>query len=92
MENLVLEQGQYFYLAQESVRTGLRCLFGRKFGSLEKVAEALKPILPSVYIPNEIPVQVASLSQQNYRIPSIPVYGLVLDDPEPEEVARVRVI
>jgi len=89
MENLVLGEGKYFNCAQESIRTGLKCLFGRKFGSLEKISEALKPITPSVYIPKEISVSVDRLP---YQIKEYPVYGLILDDPEPAEVARIRLV
>jgi hypothetical protein len=87
MENLVLEEGEDFNLAYESTRTGLKCLFGRKFGSLEEIAEKLKGIIPSVYLPKEISVKVDRLP---YEVREYPIYGLIIDDPEPAEVARIR--
>lgn len=87
MENLVLEEGEDFNCAYESTRTGLKCLFGRKFGSLEEIAEKLKGITPSVYIPKEIQIRINNLP---YEIREYPIYGLIIDDPEPAEVARIK--
>jgi hypothetical protein len=91
MGNHILERGEYFNLAQESVQTGLKNLFGRNFGSLEEIAEALKGITPSVYIAKEISVKTRGLLLP-YELRECPIYGLILDDPEPEEVAKVRIV
>lgn len=89
MENLVLEQGVDFNLAYESTKKGLKCLFGRKFRSLEEIAEKLKPIAPSVSIPKEIFLRINHLP---YVVNEYPIYGLIVDDPEPAEVAKIKVV
>ncbi|MCX6747070.1 MAG: hypothetical protein NTU63_02955 [Candidatus Pacearchaeota archaeon] len=87
MKNLVLEEGKYFNWAYESTKRGLKCFFGKKFGSLEEIAEKLKEITPSVYIPKEISVRVERLPCE---IREYPIFGLIIEDPEPEEVARIK--
>lgn len=89
MSKLTIEEGESFNIAEEDSKRGIEKLFGRKFNNLKEIAIEIGGITPRVYIPREISISVNKLP---YEIREIPIYGIITEDPDPAEIAKIKLI